>query len=266
MFIYKVTNKITGKSYIGKTTKSLNERKRQHLKLSKTKNTHFLNALRSYGENNFNWDIIDTAKTNDELNQKEIYWIKEYNSINNGYNMIDGGTGGYNIYAVNANREKRKGKTWEDIYGKNKSLNLKENARNRIKEHNKIFGFDNINEETLKQYAKKGACVRNNMGYTHSEKTRKKIGVAKKGQKHSKETRNIISVQTKEAMKSVDWNTLMEKALCGRKKFWSEKHKSDRKKIKKMRNEKIKVSEQCKILKISLPTYYKRLQEIKKYG
>lgn len=266
MFVYKATNKISGKCYIGKTTKSLDERKSQHLKLSKTKNTHFLNALRSYGESNFTWEIIDTAKTNEELNEKEIYWINQYNSVNNGYNMIDGGTGGYNIYAVNANREKRKGKTWEDIYGKEQSLNLKEKARKRINEHNKIFGFDNINKERSKQYAKKGAYVRHNMGYTHSEETRKKIGIAKTGQKHSKETRNTISQQTKKAMKSVDWDILMEKALDSRKKYWSKKHKSDREKIKKMRSEKIKISEQCKMLKISLPTYYKRLQEIKKYG
>lgn len=51
--------------------------------------THFARAIRKYGKENFIIDIIDTAKTQDELNQKEQYWIRYYDSVQKGYNETD---------------------------------------------------------------------------------------------------------------------------------------------------------------------------------
>jgi hypothetical protein len=49
-------------------------------------------AIRKYGWDNFDADIIDNAENIEELNQKEIYWIKYYKSISpNGYNLEIGG-------------------------------------------------------------------------------------------------------------------------------------------------------------------------------
>lgn len=55
MIIYKVTNKINGKVYIGKTKYTLNDRKSQHFSECKLYNTHnkFHNALRKYERRNF---------------------------------------------------------------------------------------------------------------------------------------------------------------------------------------------------------------------
>lgn len=50
-------------------------------------------AIRKYGEDAFTWEIIDTAMTEDELNEKEKYWISSHDSFNNGYNMTEGGDG-----------------------------------------------------------------------------------------------------------------------------------------------------------------------------
>ena len=55
-------------------------------------------AIRKYGWNNIAWDIIDNAETIEELNEKEVYWIKYYNTYiglknANGYNMTEGGGG-----------------------------------------------------------------------------------------------------------------------------------------------------------------------------
>ena len=51
--------------------------------------THFARAIRKYGKENFIIEIIDTAESQDELNQKEQYWIRYYDSVNKGYNETD---------------------------------------------------------------------------------------------------------------------------------------------------------------------------------
>lgn len=94
MVIYMVKNKINGKVYIGQTTKSLDKRISGHLKESKNdKNDRpFLNAIKKYGIDNFEWEVIDEALSIDELDEKEIYWISEHNSLTpNGYNVLGGG-------------------------------------------------------------------------------------------------------------------------------------------------------------------------------
>ena len=92
MIIYKVTNKINGKIYIGQTIRTLEQRKWQHLNAAKGGcKTHFYNAIRKYGEDNFIFEVIDEASTLVELNELERYYIKKFDCINNGYNMVDGG-------------------------------------------------------------------------------------------------------------------------------------------------------------------------------
>jgi len=93
--IYKITNNINGKVYIGQTTKKLYERIKEHIYNSKRNSQYAIHkAIRKYGENNFNWEIIDTATNRDELNDKEVYWIGKYKSNSHlGYNMTDGGDG-----------------------------------------------------------------------------------------------------------------------------------------------------------------------------
>lgn len=118
--IYKVTNKTNGKVYIGQTVKSLQERKYHHYYRAKNEpevtHTHFINALRKYPEEDFLWEIIDTADTPEELNRKEQEYIIEYDSIYNGYNTQAGGhdqktdkfslaCGGREFYAYRTNGE-----------------------------------------------------------------------------------------------------------------------------------------------------------------
>jgi hypothetical protein len=92
--IYKVTNKENNKVYIGQTIQTLSERKSKHYYKAKQENdynTHFINALRKYSEKSFNWEIIDEAENQEDLDKKEKYWIHFYNSIEQGYNTKDGG-------------------------------------------------------------------------------------------------------------------------------------------------------------------------------
>ena len=91
-YIYKRTNLINGKIYIGLTTNDpclrwYNENK---------SNQEIGKAVREYGLENFLNEIIDTANNLEELKQKEKYWIAFYHSdnLNNGYNQNTGGGGG----------------------------------------------------------------------------------------------------------------------------------------------------------------------------
>ena len=94
-YIYKRENLINGKIYIGKHKYSqpmLDESYRGSGKL--------LNyALVKYGEDNFTYELIDTADTLEELNLLEKFYIEIFNCIHpNGYNISAGGDGG-NTYS-----------------------------------------------------------------------------------------------------------------------------------------------------------------------
>lgn len=92
MYIYKIVNKINGKIYIGKSV-NWKERKRTHLREYKKENiqTKLYRAMRLHGEENFEFSIVEECNNN-IWEEREQYWIEYYNSINDGYNMIPGGT------------------------------------------------------------------------------------------------------------------------------------------------------------------------------
>lgn len=122
MIIYKATNKINGKVYIGQSHKTLEERMRRHKNDSKRQNSYFYRAIRKYGWENFSWEVIDTATTSEELNEKEVYWIQYYQSFDNrekGYNSTSGVDHNYKI--TEEEREKRSQRVSGDknpMYGK----------------------------------------------------------------------------------------------------------------------------------------------------
>ncbi len=92
--IYKATNKINGKSYIGQTINGLNKRKYNHEKESEYNNTSnvFHNAIRKYGNDAFEWEIISKGFPYLFIDIFEMYWINYYNTYEgDGYNMTKGG-------------------------------------------------------------------------------------------------------------------------------------------------------------------------------
>ena len=90
MIVYKITNQVNQKIYIGMTTKTLEERWKGHLRCYKQTEYAFHRALRKYGIQNFTKKQLDTANTLDELIQKETCYIDKFDSMNpkKGYNMI----------------------------------------------------------------------------------------------------------------------------------------------------------------------------------
>ncbi len=92
MVIYKITNDVNSKVYIGQTCKPLDERIAGHRNaMVSGVSTHLYRAMRKYGWDKFHFEQIATAQSKSELDELEIYYIDKYNSISAGYNMAPGG-------------------------------------------------------------------------------------------------------------------------------------------------------------------------------
>ena len=95
MLIYKITNKINNKIYIGLTTCSLKYRWSKHLTESRNQNNTkpLYKALRKYGEENFIIEELESTNDFQRLGELERDYIKKYNSQNPkiGYNLTAGG-------------------------------------------------------------------------------------------------------------------------------------------------------------------------------
>lgn len=92
-YIYKITNKINGKIYVGQTIKNYEERFRQHrLNYNKEYFSQIVlyKAFKKYGIENFSFEMIEEVER-EKLDEREKYWIEYYNSYFNGYNSTLGG-------------------------------------------------------------------------------------------------------------------------------------------------------------------------------
>ncbi len=92
MIIYKITNNINDKVYIGQTTRSLSDRWTEHKKPSRTKKSAITFAMLKHGIENFKIEEIGGANNITELNYQEWLLIHKNNTLwPNGYNLLSGG-------------------------------------------------------------------------------------------------------------------------------------------------------------------------------
>lgn len=110
MHIYKIVNTTNNKVYIGQTrpTYALGRWSAHKNKLNNGthKNPHLLAAWRKYGPDSWIFEIIDTAETIKELDEKETKYIHQFDSTNptKGYNVASGGTDGF-VLSVEARKK-----------------------------------------------------------------------------------------------------------------------------------------------------------------
>lgn len=95
-YIYKITNDINDKIYIGQTINSISYRFRCHINEANQKDhqNKFHLAILEIGPEHFKIEKIEECP-NEQLNERECYWIKFYDSVNNGYNTTWGGSTGF---------------------------------------------------------------------------------------------------------------------------------------------------------------------------
>ena len=150
--IYKITNLINGKIYIGQTVVTEPQRWQNHVwhAYNDPKNdaVYLCNAIKKYGKENFKREIIDEADTRDELNNKEIQYILLYNSTDPsiGYNIANGGEG----------REKYNIKRILELYNQYHSIAkvalILGSARDTISKRLRGIGINTYNK-TINQYS-----------------------------------------------------------------------------------------------------------------
>ena len=102
-FIYKISNSINDKVYIGKTLSSIEKRFQEHKKDSSrdTGNIRPLyRAMNKYGYDCFFVELVEEVPI-EHLSEREQFWIEYYNSYHNGYNATLGGDG-KQLYDYNA--------------------------------------------------------------------------------------------------------------------------------------------------------------------
>ena len=154
--IYKVTNKINGKVYIGQ---SVDIGRRWHQHMTAEDDSYFHKAIQKYGVENFEWEVIEQCKKKD-LDEREIYWIEYYDSFNKGYNCTKGGDGVCS--GVNAGE---KNPNWKGgvSSGPEYSKQWYEVNKEKIKQHykqyyqankEKVKEYNEVNKEKIKQYRK----------------------------------------------------------------------------------------------------------------
>jgi len=105
MYIYRIVDSKTEKSYIGKTTKTPEERFRQHMKY------HYLfKQIYKKDKYRLTLEVIDQAATEEELNILEKKYIEEFNTLAPiGFNLTEGGDGGDTSTHIDySNRKQRK--------------------------------------------------------------------------------------------------------------------------------------------------------------
>ena len=120
-FIYKITNKVNGKSYIGQTIQNVKERFYQHCATKCSQailNMVIHKAINKYGKSNFTIEVIEEVESTN-LNDRERYWIRYYDSYNNGYNSTEGGQDGIKLFknldTESIVREYKSGKSLREI-------------------------------------------------------------------------------------------------------------------------------------------------------
>lgn len=194
--IYHIFCTVNGKCYIGQTWRTLEQRWKEHKK-GRGRSPHLKNAITKYGIERF---VITTLTsgllTQEQADQAEIYWIQYFDSINNGYNVKEGGSAG-------AHSEETKAKIGASGRGRKVSpesiAKMKKVQKNRPKEVNRkiseaLMGNKNAvgnspSEETLKKRSESLKGNQNCKGRVLSEETKAKIGASNKGKKRSDEAR-----------------------------------------------------------------------------
>jgi group I intron endonuclease len=162
---YLARNRVNGKGYVGKTTKSLKARRLAHENSAKNIATcricpYFHAALLKYGIQNFEWSVLFESDWEEELNVAEVHFIAALGTkAPFGYNLTDGGEG-------------RSG------FHHSEEFNAQTSARFRGK------------SKSAEQRAKMSAAMK---GRKFSAEHRAKLAAAKRGRRLSSETREKMS-------------------------------------------------------------------------
>ena len=202
MIIYKTTNNLTGKIYIGQDKNNNPSYYGSGKKLQR--------AIKKYGKENFIKEILEECVDETHMNEQEVYWIIFYNSRDRkiGYNISEGGKEGDRKIGQDIAKNGIYN-YWVDKYGKEEADVRKKQQIDKIVKHNIENGTSLTKKGRysiwLEKYGKKEADKRYEEwrlkisqfqqyklenGWKHSDEAKEKISQSKLGKKLSEETKN----------------------------------------------------------------------------
>lgn len=207
--VYKVTNKIDGKIYVGQTIQNLKRRWICHCKDAKRKDDGLLHkAINQYGKENFMIEKIDEGNSFEELGALERKWIEYFHSNNHeiGYNIMVGGSH-VNENTIQKMKDAHVGlhhskETCELIrqqtqgdgnpfYGKHHTDESKQKIRDTFKKIGKTMP-ENVRMLGTMKRAKKIRCIETKEVFCSYKDAERKTGICYAALVRSCKTHNII--------------------------------------------------------------------------
>ena len=233
MVIYMTVNMLDNKFYIGKDEKNKNHYYGSGLYLNR--------AIKKYGKENFKKFILQICSNRNELNERERFWIKLTKAQELGYNIADGGQGGYTGPASTKQIETR---ILNGLKSKGRKLNLSDEQKYKIgssnrgkklsKAHKEKLRITNTGRKLSEEHKEK--IRKANTGHKFSEETKEKLREAWKHRKPaSAETLIKIGKANKGKKHTNEAKEKMRKAALGRK--HTEETKEKLRSLAKKRNE-----------------------------
>jgi len=179
--IYCITNIVNGKQYIGQST-DIDTRWRHHrdlLNAGHHVNRHLQYAWNKYGAENFRFSALEILEDDERINEREIFWIQELDTFENGYNLTLGGEGQRGRY-------------------------LTEEQKNHLSEINTgalnpNFGLKRSEETRRKMSIAKRGKPRK----PHTEDYKRKVSEKLKGRKKPWFNKRVLWVETRQIFESV---------------------------------------------------------------
>ena len=214
--IYGIKNLINSKIYVGKTGMNFGDRWDSHkslLRNNKHFNPYLQNAWNKYGEENFDFEIVEECDV-EELDKKEQYYIKSYKEKNISYNLSDGGEGGGFLCQHLSDDTKRKigEKNRINMTGKKFSEETKQKMS-----QSQIKRYSQWTEEDRQVWGKMSAEKAS--GYKWNDESRQKMYGNKNGATHTedevKEIRRLYEVENKTCREISDLFSLSYNYIYG---------------------------------------------------
>lgn len=243
MIIYKITNLINNKIYIGQDIKNNPKYFGSGISIKL--------AIKKYGKENFKKETLEICSDEKQMDEREIHWIKELNSTNRkiGYNICEGGRTFRSMKGENNPMfgKKLSKETIEKIKEKRKLQKMSDEQKDKQRERWKGDGNPgkNKSKETIEKLSKSAKELNRNgekhpfYGKTHSDKTKEHWSDIRKGKNTSTTnpdaTRYYLETPTGEELVIETRKAVMDYLGCGYGIFTNKKYK----KFKLIKKEKI---------------------------
>lgn len=178
--VYKITNKVNGKMYIGGSI-NMESRRIDHFKpsrINRFKHLPLYEAMIKFGRENFEFEILEEV-TKEKLDNREEYYIDKYNTVDDGYNVV---RTAYNLHdeefskAHSARLRERNLKNWQDPEYREHMTNSSREYQKTVpyeKRLNAIKGLDKYTDSIKKkvyQYDKQGNFIAEFNGTREAER------------------------------------------------------------------------------------------------